>query len=464
MSGTLSSFNTALSALRYNAVVMDVASGNVANVNTEGYARRRVEAQSVGAPAQPAMWSRYESQGDGVRVSGLARLVDPFLDARSRREHGLQSYLDVRQAVLERVETGFGEPGDQGVSAAMADFRASWHNLANQPGNTAARSQVLVAAQTLADGLQLQARNIDSEATDQRQRLINTVTEVNTVASDLAAANKAIANANLNGTDAGSLLDSRDLLTLRLSELTGATGTIRSDGGMDVTVNGVSLVSGQDAGTFAIATGVTATGAADGNPVTFSVTDSSGTTVVPAGMKGEAGAIGDLLTVTLPAYLTGLNAVAKDLADTVNAQHGTGYDLAGSPGGALFSYNAADPAATITVAITDPDLLAASSLAGGVLDGGNADVLAGMTSVEGDYQKLVSTFGSEVASTRRLASNQATLTGQVDGAREQLSGVNLDEEMVGMMTAQRAYEAASRLMTTLDSVLDTLINRTGLVR
>jgi flagellar hook-associated protein 1 FlgK len=464
VSGTLSSFNTALSALRYNAVVMDVASGNVANVNTEGYARRRVEAQSVGAPAQPAMWSRYESQGDGVRVSGLARLVDPFLDARSRREHGLQSYLDVRQAVLERVETGFGEPGDQGVSAAMADFRASWHNLANQPGNTAARSQVLVAAQTLADGLQLQARNIDSEAGDQRQRLLNTVTEVNTVASDLAAANKAIANAKLNGTDAGSLLDSRDLLTLRLSELTGATGTIRSDGGMDVTVNGVSLVSGQNAGFFAIATGVTPTGAADGNPVTFSVTDSSGTTVVPAGTKGEAGAIGDLLTVTLPAYLSGLNAVAKNLADTVNAQHGTGYDLAGNPGGALFSYNAADPAATIAVAITDPDLLAASSLTGGVLDGGNADVLAGMTSVEGDYQKLVATFGSEVASTRRLASNQSTLTGQVDGAREQLSGVNLDEEMVGMMTAQRAYEAASRLMTTLDSVLDTLINRTGLVR
>ena len=80
------------------------------------------------------------------------------------------------------------------------------------------------------------------------------------------------------------------------------------------------------------------------------------------------------------------------------------------------------------------------------------------------YQRLVSGFGTEVASARRLAANQQALTEQVDGSRDQLSGVNLDEEMVTMLQAQRAYEAAARVMTTIDSVLDTLINRTGLVR
>ncbi len=80
------------------------------------------------------------------------------------------------------------------------------------------------------------------------------------------------------------------------------------------------------------------------------------------------------------------------------------------------------------------------------------------------YQRLVNGFGTEVASVQRLAANQQVLTNQVDGSREQLSGVNLDEEMVSMLSAQRAYEAAARVMTTVDSVLDTLINRTGLVR
>lgn len=65
---------------------------------------------------------------------------------------------------------------------------------------------------------------------------------------------------------------------------------------------------------------------------------------------------------------------------------------------------------------------------------------------------------------QRLATTQQLLTAQVDSAREQLSGVNLDEEMVSMLSAQRSYEAAARVMTVVDSVLDTLINRTGLLR
>jgi flagellar hook-associated protein 1 FlgK len=464
MAGTFSSLNSALTALRYNRVAMDVASGNIANAGTDGYARRRVEAESVGAPSRPAMWSRYDGAGEGVAVSGVGRMVDALLDVRARREHGNQSYLDVRQAVLERVETGIGEPGDNGVAAAIADFRAAWHDLANNPGSDAARAQVLGRAATLADAIRIQARNIDTESGDLRVRAVADVAEVNTVASDLAATNRSIAIANLNGTDAGVLLDKRDQLAMRLSELTGATTTQRPDGGFDVSVNGVPLVTGQDAGVLSIASGITATGASDGNPITFAVTDSSGTTTVPAGMTGDIGGVTDLLTTTLPAYSTGLGAVAKQLADEINTQHQAGYDAAGNPGQAFFGYNPADPAGTLAVALTAPGDVAASSLPGGVLDAGNATALASVTGAEDSYQRLVNGFGTEVASVKRLAANQQVLTSQVDGSREQLSGVSLDEEMVTMLSSQRAYEAASRVMTTVDSMLDTLINRTGLVR
>jgi flagellar hook-associated protein 1 FlgK len=60
--------------------------------------------------------------------------------------------------------------------------------------------------------------------------------------------------------------------------------------------------------------------------------------------------------------------------------------------------------------------------------------------------------------------NQSVLTAQVDASRESLSGINIDEEMVNLLAAQRGYEGASRVLTTMDSMLDTLINRTGLVR
>ena len=131
MSGSFSSLSTALSALRYQRVVMDVANSNIANVSTEGYSRRRVEGASVGAPSVPAMWSRYDGYGDGVRVSGVNRMTDELLNVRSRREHGSQAYLDVRQTSLERLDNGIGEPGDNAVSGSLAKFRASWHDLAN---------------------------------------------------------------------------------------------------------------------------------------------------------------------------------------------------------------------------------------------------------------------------------------------------------------------------------------------
>ena len=77
------------------------------------------------------------------------------------------------------------------------------------------------------------------------------------------------------------------------------------------------------------------------------------------------------------------------------------------------------------------------------------------------YERFVNGIGTEAASTKRLATNQRLLTAQVDGTREQLTGVNLDEETVNLVAAQRAYEAAARVMSTFDSMLDTLITRTG---
>ena len=460
MTGTFSSVNNALSALRYQQVVMDVASGNVANVSTDGYARRRVVGEAVGAPAQPAMWSRYEGAGDGVRVGELQRMVDPLLDARARREHGQQSYLDTRQAVLARVEAGIGEPGDDGVSAALAQFRSGWHDLANNPSSEAARSQVLARAHAVADAVAVQRRNVTVEEADQRVALQTTVEEINTVASDLAAANKNIAVATTNGTDAGTLLDARDALALRLAELTGGTAVTNPRGGLDVTVGGVALVAGGAAGRFAVTSG-------DATPVRFGVTPAGGTEADVTGqVSGKAGAIGQLLTTTLPAHREGIDAVARQLADLVNTAHQAGFDQDGAAGAPLFAYDPTAPGGPLVVTLTDPRDVAASAVGGGAnRDGGNATALAGVLGApESAYTRLVTGFGTGVSSANRLAANQQTLTQQVDGARDQLSGVNLDEEMVTMLQAQRAYEAAARVMTTIDSVLDTLVNRTGLVR
>ncbi len=98
------------------------------------------------------------------------------------------------------------------------------------------------------------------------------------------------------------------------------------------------------------------------------------------------------------------------------------------------------------------------------MDGSVADTLSQLTDSESTYQQLVTRLGSAIASGRRLQANQTMVTAQVDGSRDQLAGVNLDEEMLSMVQYQRGYEAAARVLTTVDSMLDTLINRTGMTR
>ncbi|MCR1786387.1 flagellar hook-associated protein FlgK [Nocardioides carbamazepini] len=465
MAGSFGSISTALSALRYNQVALDVAGNNIANATTDGYVRRRVVGASVSS-AQPALWSRYDGHGEGVTAGEVRRMTDPLLDARVRREHGLLSYLSTSRTILARVEEGVGEPGPNGVHAAMLDFRNVWQDLSLDPGGLAARQQVLGSAETLAQALRTQAGNVAREEADQRAHALNLVSDIDSAARGLAALNHDILVTEQNGTDAGTLRDRRDQLALELAELAGGVTTVEADGQFTVTVGGATLVQGKEAGAFVLASGITPSGDADGSPLSYRIDSSSGSTVLPAGAAGpggELGAVTEVLTTRLPTYRAGLDAVAADLASALNAQQAAGYDATGSAGAPLFTYDPLVGAASLQVAISDPGLVAASSLPGGALDGGNADLASRVGDYPEAYQRLVNGLGTQVSSLERQRANQASLAGSLDDAREQLAGISLDEETVNMVAAQRAYEAAARLMTTLDQVLDTLINRTGLV-
>lgn len=465
MSGSFGGISAASAALRFQQVALDVAGSNISNASTDGYVRRRVVGETISTNV-PAVWSRSDNFGGTVGVGEVRRMVDPLLDTRVRREHATLAGLQTSRTILARVEEGIGEPGDNGVYAALLDFRNAWQDLSTNPGGDAARQQVLGSAETLAQALRIQVGNVTGEEADQRVHLNNIVAEVNTAATGIAELNHSILVTEQNGTDAGTLRDQRDQLALRLAELTGAVTTVRADGQFDVAVGGESLVSGREAGAFVVASGVTPAGAADGAPITFRIDASWGSTVLPTGpggAGGELGAVTDILTTVLPSYRVGLDTIAADLANAVNTQHALGYDASGAAGGTFFSYDPLLGAASLQVAITDPALVAASSVTGGARDGANADALSRAGDAAEAYQRLVNGFGTKVASLERQVANQTSLTSSLDGAWEQQAGVNLDEETVNMMTAQRSYEAAARLLTTLDEVLDTLINRTGLV-
>ncbi len=131
----MSDFNglrIALSSLYAQRKALQVTGQNIANVNTEGYSRQRVEFVADSGPVTPARESRYAGPGMGVLTGDTTRLRDQFLELRSYQEHGVESGLEESQRVLSRIELSFDEPSDDGLSALISGFLAAFDDVAKR--------------------------------------------------------------------------------------------------------------------------------------------------------------------------------------------------------------------------------------------------------------------------------------------------------------------------------------------
>ena len=455
----LAGLNTALTALQAHRSGLDVAGQNIANANTEGYSRQRVDLRANGGPPVPGIFSTWQGAGAGVSVTDVVRLRDAFLEGRARAEHSQDAYLSTVNQAYTSIETVLAEPSDTAVAAQLSDFWAGWHDIANNPGDWAARVQVLQRGSLVADGLRTAHDAYSSVWNGTRASLDALVVEVNGAAAAVADLNETIRRAQGTGPPANELIDQRDVQVMRLAELVGATAIAREDGTVDVHVNGSTLVAGSSNRSLAV-TGARGLVEQGTDPVTLRWSDNT-SSVVPGGQV--AGNL-DIVTVILPGQVAALDQVASRLADTVNTGHRAGYGLDGATDRPFFT---GTTAATISVAVSNPDQVAASGSAGGGLGGSNADALAALADrsdgADAAYRDMTVGLGLAAQTAARRADIQSRVTTEVDSARDAGSGVNLDEEMTSMLAYQRAYEAAARLLTTIDGVLDVLINRTGLV-
>jgi flagellar hook-associated protein 1 FlgK len=440
---TFSGLSGALSSLYAQRRGMDVTGQNIANANTEGYSRQRIDLQAMGGSPVPAMYSVSDGTVGGVTVSGVTRVQDAFLEARGRIEHGQNAYLADQDRVYGKVQQAMGALSDVGLQKQMNEMWSSWHDLVNRPGDGATRSQVIARTQTVVDTMHSTHAALASLFSTTREQIDAYARDVNSTAAQVAQ---------------------RDQLVMHLAELTGAGAVTRDNGSVDVVLAGSGLVNGD------LAREITVSGAGRLDdvatmPIAFSWVDNNTAVTMPSGQVASSL---EALNSIIPGYAAQLDGVAAKLADAVNNQHraaGAAYDLNGAPGDWFFGPipPASATASNITLLVIDPNKIAASSTTGGNLDGANADLIAGIrTSTTGpdrSYQTLVANLGVAAQRADRRASVQDTLTKDVDSARQAQAGVNLDEEMTNLIAFQRAYQAASKVISTIDSTLDTLINR-----
>ena len=459
---TFGGINNALTSLYAQRRGLDITGQNIANANTEGYSRQRAEMQAQAGSLVTALYSKSDSTGAGVTVSDVQRLRDEYLETRGRTEHERTAYLTDQAAVYSAIEDVFAEPNDTALQAQLHDMWGAWSDLANNPKDSAARTALLQQSETVVDGMHDAYATLSGQWSATRRQLNVYADQVNTTASAVAQLNESIALATASGVTVNELHDQRDVHLMNLAELVGGTAYKRDNGAVDVFVGGSPLVSGFTTRKLEV------TGAVDladqmadplVNPMQIRWKD-TGTTVTPGGTMGS---MADGLMVVIPTYTAALDDVAAKLADTVNAAHSAAYGLDGSTGRPFFS---GTKARDIAVAITDPTLIATATSAG-TLDGSVADAIADTGSSTGSpdvaYREMIAQLGITSQTIGRRSIIQGNVTEQVDAARESESGVNLDEEMTNMIKYQRGYEAASRVLTTVDEMLDQLINRTGLV-
>jgi flagellar hook-associated protein FlgK len=465
---TFSALNAATTALWAQRRALDVTGQNIANVNTDGYSRQRVDLQAIGGSAVPAFFSTSPGIGAGVNADDVTRIRDAFLEGRGHVEHANSSRLTAETDAYELVEQSFREPGTTGIQSLLSDMWKGWQDVANNPKEPAARGQVLQQLDTLVGGIHFSQNSLGAQWSQTRENLEVLVKDVNAAATTIAKLNKSIRGAVQSGLPANDLADQRDLLIMKLADQIGATTRPGEDGMVDVIVGGMSLVSGTAESQFAVQ------GPNDPDLITPTdkprIVTASGGFTVAAG--GTAGGQLSALNVILPSYRAQLDTLAQDLAATLNAAHITGFDLAGNPGQPLLGSSGGPlTAESLKLMITDPNLVAASAVAptAGVpaVDNGNADKIAQLrlstTGVDANYRKMIVELGVQSAVSQRNLGIQSVITTQVDASRESVSGVNLDEEMTNMLSFQHAYAAAGRMVTAIDETLDVLINRTGIV-
>jgi len=450
MSSLLSTMFLATGAMAADQGALEATTNNAANVNTPGYSREVPILQE-----NPPVVVGNLSFGTGVSLAKIESVRDAILQLRIQQETGQQGQLNSFTGALSQTQTLF-TAGASDIGSEISSLFSSISQLSTNPSSIALRQGVLTAASNLISTFNNTASNLAAQRSNLDLNVVQSVQQVNTPTQQIAGLNGQITTLQNLGQEAGTLIDQRDVLINQLSGLIDVS-EIKSDSGITLTTsNGTALVSGTQS--FSLTTQPGASGVqhvfSQGNDITSTLS------------SGELGGLIEVRDQKIPALLTSLDTLASGLATAFNNANATGFDLNGNNGGALFTpVVGAGSASNIRVAVTDPALIAASSDGSAGSNGNlanlsaiqNQTIIAGATPTT-YYGNIVFSVGNDVSNgTAELQSSKLVLQ-QLQDQRGSISGVSLDEEAANMTRYQQAYDAAARIVSTVNQMLETVIN------
>lgn len=425
MSGLLSTLNTAKSGMNVSQVAIQTTSHNISNINTPGYSRQRVN-QSASSPySMPGKNSNFGAGqiGTGAQIDDVTRIRNSFYDYQYRSESHQYGNTSVKYEYFKNIEGIFNEPSDTAISSSLNSFFNSWSELSKDPQSSGVKSVVIENGKYLSNSINSAFKRLESleEGLDKQSEYI--MDEVNSMLSQLDKLEKNIKIIQGSGKSPNDFLDKRDQLLDNLSfklnindkdvkatlkKAYDANGKVTLD---DLTKSGVKI-SGELEGTLS--------------------------------MKQE-----------INKYKDGLKQLANTITSNVN--DAAGQEIFKAKDGELISINLEMLQEPEKINVTADIALKVYELKSEKVNINGKDM-----TINTFYNSMIQDLGQSSAAVIRDESNQSKLLENIDSSRSSVSGVSLDEEMISLVQLQHTYSANAKVMSTIDSLLDVVVN--GLVR
>lgn len=424
---------------------LDVTAQNIANASTDGYIRRSVSLEEVSSAG--GIGQTGDVSLSGVRVDGIVRNADLFRQAEVRRTGADAARANAEVSALENIEAAVEQSN---VFSTISAFESSLLQLVSDPVDPSLRTAVVEDARTMTRAFNIASTSLDAVGEIVRFEAADGVSQVNILAGELARVNLRLARASSASSDQTTLLDQRDLLLQKLSELVDINTTISNDQTVEVRIGGAAgpqLVMGGTSYSFGMAT------AADGT-ISFTL-DGNPVTTTSGSLTGKSQAL-----VKLAQIDTDLDTIAANLISTINTVQGNGVALDGSAGQPMLSGTGA---ADIGLAFQDGSLLATAPSGAGANSRDPANLNALRTALAssdpaGAMDALIFDISSTVAGRTVTRDALQSIANTASIALQSQAGVDLDQEAVNLIRFQQAFQASGRVMQVAKDIFDTLLS------
>ncbi|MBC7713250.1 MAG: flagellar hook-associated protein FlgK [Rhizobacter sp.] len=474
------------SGLNASKKSLEVTGHNLSNVNTEGYSRQRVM-QSTAIPISIGGFV----QGTGVKVDGVRRFNDEFIDKRLSSALASNKFYEARAENLEQVENIFNELDSDGLNQVMNKFFNSFRELANQPENETIRSVVRDNANLVVKDFRRIRGTLDTQAENIDRKIQTSVADVNQLLNHIADLNGKITSIEVAQGETGDLRDQRDMALRNLSENFKIHTYTDEKNRFIVTAQGIgTLVTGlhvQELGT------VTRNKANSSNGMNGSVEivlkDRPSQTITDQFKGGTLSSIVKVRNEDLKKLQNDIDGISYQFTSSVNAIHRQGFvnrpitigadgkpaavDQKGPTTGLDFfkqpteveeAGNLIDLSDSVKkdlsniAAALDPNAPGDNRVAIGISKLQHERISGeGSVTLEEQYLQTIGSIGLETGKARLDAEQASGILAQANSLRERLTGVSIDEETANMVRYQQAYQASAKIMQAADDMFKTVL-------